>query len=125
MKLMHTTTLNTKEFNKVSDNIADALYALNPDVRELYDIHINYIDSAWVIDFIPLVNGIPVIKINTRTDNTPDGTELLRVIPMNLTDLPNKLKFTDDDSSYDLCMNYVVVFEFILNLYDFEYKFSH
>jgi len=124
MKLMHTTTttLNAKEFNKVSDDIADALYALNPDIRELYDIHINYIDSAWVLDFVPLIKGIPTIKINTQTDNTSDGSEVLRVIPINLTDLPSKLKLTDDDNSYNLCMNYVEIFEFILSLYDFEYK---
>ena len=44
MKLMHTTTttLNTKEFNKLSDKIADSLYALNPDIQDLYDIHINF-----------------------------------------------------------------------------------
>ena len=41
MKLMHTTTttLNTKEFNKLSDDIIDSLYALNPDIQDLYDIH--------------------------------------------------------------------------------------
>lgn len=124
MKLMHTTItkLNTKEFNKVSDDIADALYALNPDIRELYDIHINYIDSTWTIDFLPLTNGIPVIKIDAYTDNTSTGTEVLKVIPLDMTDLPSKLKFIDDDSSYNLCMNYVTIFEFILSLYDFEYK---
>lgn len=123
MKLMHTTTttLNTKEFNKVSDNIIDALYELNPEVQDLYDIHINFIEDNWQIDFIPTKNNLPVIKVDTYTDY-PNNREVLRITPKSLTELPDKLKFKDEDDSYSMCMNYVSIFEFILSLYDFEYK---
>ena len=124
MKLMHTTTttLNTKEFNKVSDSIIDTLYELNPEIQDLYDIHINFIEDNWQIDFLPLNDNIPVIKVETYVEY-PNDREVLRVSPKTLTELPNKLKFKDEDGSYSLCMNYVTIFEFIISLYDFEYKF--
>lgn len=126
MKLMHTTTteLNTREFNKVSDKIIDALYDLNPDIQGLYDIHINYIEDAWHIDFLPATDNIPVIKVDTYTESDDRGNELLRITPQDLDDLPDGLKFKGIDKSYDLCMNYVAIFEFILALYDFEYKLN-
>ena len=123
MKLLHSTTtmLNTKEFNKLSDNIIDKLYDINPDIKDLYDIHINFIDDSWQIDFLSLVKGIPALKAEGYTEYTNRNIEVLKVNPQSLTDLPNSLKLVDSDRSYDLCMNYVVVFEFILGLYDFEY----
>lgn len=125
MKLMHTTTttLNTKEFNKVSERIIDALYALNPDIQELYDIHVNYINEAWQIDFLPTDNLLPVIKAETYTDNLKSGAEVLRILPSNLAEMPETIKLKDDDKSYELCMNYAAVFDFTLSLYDFEYRF--
>ena len=125
MKLMHTTTttLNTKEFNKVSDNIIRALYSLSPEIRELYDIHINYIEDDWQIDFLPTINDIPAIKAVGYTEYTNNGVETLRINPQVLSDFPTELSLKDNrNTSYDLCMNYVAVFEFILSLYDFEYK---
>ena len=123
MKIMHTTTttLNTREFNQLSDKIIDSLYALNPEIQDLYDIHINYIDSSWRIDFLP-IEDLPVIKVDTYTENDDNGSEVLKIVPQNLSDFPDRVKL--DDDSYDLCMNYVVVFEFILSLYDFEYKLN-
>ena len=124
MKVLHTTTttLNIKEFNKLSDKISDSLFALNPDIQDLYDIHINYIEGEWHIDFLPLEDKIPVIKVDTYTEYDDNGDELLKIVPTNLTDIPSRLKLKDADGSYDLCMNYVAIFEFILSIYDFEYK---
>ena len=95
MKLMHTTTttLNTREFNKLSDRIVDALYGLNSEIRDLYDIHINYIKESWRIDFLPIVDNLPVIRVETYTENDTSGSELLKIIPSDLTDIPKKLNF--------------------------------
>ena len=124
MKLMHTTTttLNTKEFNKVSDKIIDALFELDPNIQNLYDIHINFVEDNWRVDFLPVLDNIPVIKVDTYTDYDDNGNEILHIIPSNLSDFPNTLKFKGNDNSYDLCMNYVSVFEFVLGMYDFEYN---
>lgn len=124
MKLMHTTTttLNTKEFNKVSDKISDALYALNPDIQDLYDIHINYIDDSWHIDFIPTQSKIPALKVMGYVDYSGDNSEMLKIHPQDLTDFPKAIKLGTDTRAYDLCAYYVTIFEFILSLYDFEYK---
>ena len=125
MKLMHstTTTLNTKEFNELSDRIADKIYDLNPDIREIYDIHINYIADAWQIDFVPVIKDVPVIKVETYVKQDNSGGEILTLVPGLLTDLPGRLKFSENEV-YDLCVNYVVIFEFILSLYDFEYRLN-
>lgn len=124
MKLLHTTMLTTKEFNQLSEKIIDSFYKLNPDMQDLYDIHINFVDDEWVIDFLPLQNNLPVIKIDTYVEKDRNGGEVLKVIPASLTDMPDKLGFKDEDRSYDLCMNYVEIFEFVLALYDFEYKLN-
>ena len=123
MKLMHTTTttLNTRNFNKLSDQIADSLYALNPDIQDLYDIHINYIEDSWRVDFVPVMDNIPVFKVDTYTEYNDKNQEILRLTPKTLSDLPETLKFKDENGSYDLCMNYVTIFEFIMSVYDFEF----
>lgn len=124
MKLLHTTMLTTKEFNQLSEKIIDSFYKLNPDMQDLYDIHINFVDDEWVIDFLPLQNNLPVIKIDTYVEKDRNGGEVLKVLPTSLADMPDKLGFKDEDRSYDLCMNYVAIFEFVLALYDFEYKLN-
>lgn len=126
MKLIRTTTttLNTKEFNKVSDKIIDALYELNSNIQDLYDIHINFVEDNWRIDFLPIYNNLPVVKVDTYTDYDDEDNEILHILPSNLSDFPNTLKFKNEDNSYDLCMNYVSIFEFVLGLYDFEYSLS-
>lgn len=125
MKLLHSTTtmLNTREFNKLSDKIIDKLYDLNPDIQEIYDIHVNYVDDTWRIDFLPIVDQLPVIKVDTYTEQDNNGGEVLKVAPALLTDFPGRLKISGDDS-YDLCVNYVALFEFVVALYDFEYRLS-
>ncbi len=125
MKLMHTTTttLSTKEFNKLSEKITDSLYALNPDIQDLYDIHINYIADSWEIDFVPVGSDIPAILADVYTEQHSSG-EVLKITPGNLTNIPGILKFKNNNKSYELCMNYVTIFEFLLALYDFEYQLS-
>ena len=115
--------LNTKEFNELSDKIADKIYDLNPDIQEIYEIHINYINDSWQIDFVPVLKDVPVIKVETYVKRDNSGGEVLTIIPGLLTDLPGRLKFSENDM-YDLCVNYVAIFEFILSLYDFEYRLN-
>lgn len=124
MKLMHTTTtnLNTKEFNKLSDRIIDSLYDLSPDLQDLYDIHINYINDSWHVDFVPISGKIPVINVDTYVSYNSGGDEILHITPKNLTDIPGSIPLGNNGKSYDLCMNYAAIFEFITSLYDFEYE---
>ena len=69
------------------------------------------------------MDQLPVIKVDTYTDQDDTGGEVLKVSPALLTDFPGKLKIGGDDS-YDLCVNYVALFEFLVALYDFEYRLS-
>lgn len=121
---MHTTTtnLNTREFNNLSDKIIGSLYNLNPDIQSLYDIHINFIDDSWRIDFIPRIDNIPVIKVDTYTEYNANNREVLKINPKNLANLPETLKFKNDDNLYDTCSDFISIFEFLLSLCDYEYK---
>ena len=123
MKLLHTTTikLNTKEFNKVSEDIIDALYELSPEIEDIYDIHINFIKDNWKIDFLPFDTQFPVLSVDTYTENDDSGKEILRISPKNLADIPVKLVLGKEDTAEDLCISYIKLFEFVLMLYDFEY----
>lgn len=119
-----TTTLNTKEFNKVSDDIISALYDLSPEIKEVYDIHVNYINDSWQIDFVPIIDDVPVIKIETYVRQDDDGGEFLTLVPSLLADFPGRLRFDDNRDAYDLCMHYVSIFDYIITLYDFEYALN-
>lgn len=124
MKLMHSTTtvLTTREFNKLSEKIIESLYELTPEIQELYDIHINYINDSWQIDFLPMNDNLPVIDVDTYVDQDNRGNEILKIVPVMLSDLPGKIKFSDENSSSELCINYVALFDFLISLYDFTYK---
>ena len=121
---MHSTTtvLTTREFNKLSEKINESLYELTPEIQELYDIHINYINDAWQIDFLPMNDNLPVIDVDTYVDQDNRGNEILKIVPAMLSDLPGKIKFSDENSSSELCINYVALFDFLISLYDFTYK---
>lgn len=121
---MHSTTtvLTTREFNKLSEKIIESLYELTPEIQELYDIHINYINDSWQIDFLPMNDNLPVIDVDTYVDQDNRGNEILKIVPAMLSDLPGKIKFSDENSSSELCINYVALFDFLISLYDFTYK---
>lgn len=126
MKVLQTkvTTLNTREFNKLSDKIVDALYDKCEDIAALYDIHINYIDDSWRIDFIPLDDAFPVLKVDTFIQSESSGAEILKISPSVIDELPEKISLQKQSEGYDTCLNYVILFESILALYDFEYRLS-
>ena len=123
MKITVTTTteLNTREFNDLSDNLIESLYALTPEVEDLYDIHINYIKDEWRIDFLPLEDFLPVLNVETYTDFNKNGKEVLMISPKSLTEMPNKIRFKDEDDTFDKGASYIYLFKFIIKLYDFEY----
>ena len=125
MKILHSTTtrLNNKEFKDVSGKILKEFYRITPEIKPLYDIHINYIDDAWRIDFLPMKNKLPVIAVDTYTEQDDRGGEVLKVTPVGLTDIPNKIKFSRENTT-EVCKNYMVVMQFILSLPEFEYILS-
>ena len=123
MKLMHTTTveLNTREFNRLSDAIIDKLYRVSPEIEDMYDIHINFIEDAWHIDFVPYDDKTPLLKVDTHIEYNDAGREVLKISPTLLSEIPDKIRLKDNDTTFDLCMDYMGLFRFIAKLYDFEY----
>ena len=124
MKLMHTTTveLNTREFNRLSSRIIDSLYDVSPEIVDLYDIHINFIEDTWQVDFVPYDDHTPLLKVTAHTEYDDTGKEVLKITPTLLSELPSKIKLHDNDSTFDLCMDYMGLFRFIAKLPDWEYR---
>ena len=95
---MHTTKviLGAKEFNKIADSVIDEIYRYFPKIKKLYDIHINYINDSWEVDFIPLVEHMPVLTVDTEVKYSARGDEILIITPVSLDKLPMHLAFISD-----------------------------
>ena len=127
MKILQTTThtLNDKEFNQLSEKIIGKLYSFSYDIKEYYDIHINYIDDSWRIDFIPIMKQLPVIKVDTEVKQHQNGKEYLKIIPVGLSEFPGNIKFNGPYSkTEELCIAYINVFEYVADLYYFEFALN-
>lgn len=124
MKILQTTThtLNDKEFNQLSEKIIGKLYSFSYDIKEYYDIHINYIEDSWRIDFIPIMKQFPVIKVDTEVKQYLNGKEVLKITPTGLSDFPGNIKFKGTYSeTQDLCTEYSTIFDYVIDLYHFEF----
>lgn len=124
MKILQTTihNLNDKEFNQLSDKIIDKLYSFSYDIKELYDIHINYIDDSWRIDFIPIMKQLPVIKVDTEVKQYQNGKEILKITPVGLSEFPGRIRFQGQYADIeDLCTAYSTIFDYVLDLHRFEF----
>lgn len=123
MKLLHATvqTLSDREFDKVSEDIAEDIYNIVPEIKNIYTIHIDMINDEWHIEFVPISKNSPVIKVNTYTSYNNDNKEVLHITPIGLIKFPDNLKFNDYDDALDAIAPYNVIVDFVLSLYDFEY----
>ena len=123
MKLLHATvqTLSDREFDKVSEDIAEDIYNIVPEIKNIYTIHIDMINDEWHIEFVPISKNSPVIKVNTYTSYNNDNKEVLHITPIGLIKFPDNLKFNDYEDALDAIAPYNVIVDFVLSLYDFEY----
>lgn len=126
MKLLHATvnTLSDREFNKVSNYIADSIYKLDPEIRSIYEIHIDMIDGNWHIEFVPTSKVTPVLKVNTYVSYNDDNREVLHITPNGLVKFPDNVTFRDYESAIDAVTPYNVIADLIVELFDFEYVLS-
>lgn len=101
MKILHTTKviLGAKEFNKIADSVIDEIYLYFPKIKKLYDIHINYINDSWEVDFIPLVEHMPVLTVDTEVKYSAKNDEILTITPVSLDKLPVHMSFISDGPS--------------------------
>lgn len=123
MKLVKTITndLSDREFEELTSKIIDAMYEIEPDVRDLYDIHINMISEEWQIDFVPVDEDIPVIKVDSYTSYDDQNREVLQITPKMLDKFPEYLKVSNYDNCLDIVNKLSIVGDFVLALHDFEY----
>lgn len=95
---MHTTKviLGAKEFNNIANSIIDEIYLYFPKIKKLYDIHINYINDSWEVDFIPLVEYMPILTVDTKVKYSAKGDEILTITPVSLDKLLTHISFNSE-----------------------------
>lgn len=123
MKLVKTipNNLSDREFEELTSKIIDAMYEIDSEVRDLYDIHINMISEEWQIDFVPTDDDVPVIKVDAYTSYDDRNREVLQIAPKMLDKFPEYLKISNYDECLEIVNKLSVVGDFVLALHDFEY----
>ena len=123
MKLVKTipNNLSDREFEELTSKIIDAMYEIDSEVRDLYDIHINMISEEWQIDFVPTDADVPVIKVDAYTSYDDRNREVLQITPKMLDKFPEYLKVSNYDDCLEIVNKLSVVGDFVLALHDFEY----
>lgn len=123
MKLVKTISnnLSDREFEELTSKIIDAMYEIDSEVRDLYDIHINMISEEWQIDFVPTDDDVPVIKVDAYTSYDDRNREVLQITPKMLDKFPEYLKISNYDECFEIVNKLSVVGDFVLALHDFEY----
>lgn len=124
MKIIKSTTveLSDQEFSKLSDRISDALYDIEPEIKNLYDIHIDYILDNWYVEFVPMDVSVPVLKVSAYTAYV-DNQEFLYIKPENITKFLSQYNISDYSDAVDFANNFSIISDFILGLHDFSYQF--
>lgn len=124
MKIIKSTTveLSEQEFSKLSDRISDALYDIEPEIKNLYDVHIDYILDNWHVEFVPTDVSIPVLKVSAYTAYT-DNREFLYIKPESITKFLSQYNISDYSDAIDFANNLSILSDFILGLHDFSYQF--
>ena len=124
MKLLHakTNTLSDKEFDNLCDNIIDAIYDIEPDIRDLFEIHINMVNDDWVVDFVPLDDTIPILKVSAYTAYDDRNREVLQIAPERLDKFPEFVNVSNYSSAIDVANKLSIVGDFMTSLFDFSYK---
>ena len=123
MKLVKTITndLSDREFEKLTSRIIEAIYAIDPEARDLYDIHINMIAEEWNVEFVPTDADIPVIKVDSFTSYDDQNREVLQITPKMLDKFPEYLKVSNYDDCLDIVNKLSIIGDFVVALHDFEY----
>ena len=122
VKLLHSVNneLTDRDFDKLTHRVENAIYRLDPEIEDIYEIHIDMINDEWHIEFVPISKKTPVLKVNTYTSFNDDNKEVLHITPDGLIKFPDNLKFDDYEDALDAITPYNVISDFILGLYDFE-----
>ena len=124
MKIIKSTTveLSDYEFDELTASIVDAVYALSPEIRNIYEIHIDYISDDWHVEFVPMNNKVPVLKVEAITSYV-DNKETLYIKPQILNKIPPAYAVSTYDDALYISNILESISEFVLQLYDFSFEF--
>ena len=121
MKILHTGNRDLSS-HALQDNITKAIYSVGSDqIRESYNIHVNYVNNSWVIDCEASDSILPSIKLSAFIRKN-GSKEVLKIVPKRLLKFPNSVILANYNSGIDICNTYIDVMDFISALYDFEFE---
>lgn len=126
MKVITTTTteLSDHDFNVLTKKIANAIYDIEPEIADVYEIYINIVNDEWVVNFSPKSATVPVLKVDTYTVYDPHNREHLEIQPIKLEKFPNVLNISTYDKCMDVSEFLVTLSNFVIGLSDFSYILS-
>ena len=54
VKLLHSVNneLTDRDFDKLTHRVENAIYRLDPEIEDIYEIHIDMINDDWHIEFV-------------------------------------------------------------------------
>lgn len=123
MKLLHATvqTLSGREFDKVSEDIAEDIYDIIPEIKNMYTIHIDMINDEWHIEFVPNEIKTPVIKVSAYTTYNYQNQEVLKITPTDIVKFAENIHFNRYNDAADFAFKLNTILDLVIELYDFEY----
>lgn len=123
MKLLHTVKkdLTDKEFDILSRNIQNAIMDIDPDISDVYEVHIDMISGDWHIEFVPKSGRTPVIKVDAYTVYDDKDNEVLKVSPTDAIKFTENQHFDDYEDAVEFSSKLHIILDFLVELYEFEY----
>lgn len=115
-------TLSAYDFGELTDLLSDALYAIIPEIKDIYEIHIDYIADDWHIEFVPTDKEVPVLKVNAYTTYDSEDNEILHIKPVQLIKFSDTYSIDTYSDAMDFANKISTISDFILGLHDFSYK---
>ena len=120
MKILHNETPDYSDID-ILDGIVKSIYAINENINEYYNIHVNFVNNFYIIACEPLKAIFPIIKLSTYISKSGDN-ETLHINPKSISKFPSSLNFSNYDKCLDIVNSYIDIMDFILALYDYEYE---
>jgi hypothetical protein len=123
VKVLHsvTKTLTERDFDELTRKLSSAIYDLDPNIEDIYKVHIDMINDDWHIEFVPKSSKTPIIKVDTYTTYNDNNHEILRINPVDIIKFPETVKLNSYEDALNSSSKLNAILDFLVELYDFEF----